>query len=183
MTKSFDSLYSARSLYREIVLLKELTSFSNNIFTTKIYDVIIPPNVIVSKHTNHANYNLPEIVKKENENNRDKDLVVIETDGFDCIVDLNAFEFVFIVMELHDTDLKDLFTNTPKNQLTDDHIITILYNILLSVNYLHSANIIHRDIKPSNFLIDSECHIHVCDFGLARVAPEQSKIHQIINLS
>ena len=31
-----------------------------------------------------------------------------------------------------------------------------------------SANIMHRDVKPSNILMDTQCGIHVIDFGLAR---------------
>ena len=26
----------------------------------------------------------------------------------------------------------------------------------------------HRDLKPANFLIDGECGIKICDFGMAR---------------
>jgi len=53
------------------------------------------------------------------------------------------------------------------------HVITILYNLLCSLNFVHTANVIHRDLKPSNILISHECSIKICDFGVARTFPEQ----------
>ena len=42
------------------------------------------------------------------------------------------------------------------------------------MKFLHSSNILHRDIKPANILIDENCHIKLCDFGLARSLPDSA---------
>ena len=79
-------------------------------------------------------------------------------------------------MELGETDLKTLLTNAKKNKINEEHIVTILYNMLCAVNFMHSSNIIHRDLKPSNMLIDSTCQIKICDFGMARNLPKLSEV-------
>jgi len=83
-------------------------------------------------------------------------------------------------MELEQTDFHNLLSGVPKNKFTEDQIITIFYNQLCAVNYMHSAGVIHRDLKPSNFLIDSSCCVKICDFGLARVIPKLSKSENLI---
>ena len=54
-----------------------------------------------------------------------------------------------------------------------DHMSVLMYNMLCSVHYFHSANLVHRDIKPSNFLMNLNCIPKLCDFGLARTVPKK----------
>jgi mitogen-activated protein kinase 1/3 len=72
-------------------------------------------------------------------------------------------------------DFKMLLECTPKIEISEDHIVVMMYNALCALKYLHKANIIHRDIKPANMLIDSNCSVLLCDFGLSRALPLRDK--------
>lgn len=40
------------------------------------------------------------------------------------------------------------------------------------LKYIHSANVLHRDLKPSNLVLNTNCDLKICDFGLARTSNE-----------
>jgi len=70
------------------------------------------------------------------------------------------------VFELMETDMSRIINS--KNELTDEHFQYFTYQMLRGMKYIHSANVIHRDLKPSNLLLNSDCQLKICDFGLAR---------------
>ena len=74
---------------------------------------------------------------------------------------------IFLIMEFVENDLNKLLRDTSV-ELSEDHVITITYNLLCSLNFLHTAGVMHRDIKPGNILIDDMCQVKLCDFGFAR---------------
>jgi mitogen-activated protein kinase 1/3 len=40
--------------------------------------------------------------------------------------------------------------------------------ILRALKSIHTADIVHRDLKPANLLLNANCDLKICDFGLAR---------------
>ena len=84
----------------------------------------------------------------------------------------NQFADVYLVMEKMDSDLQKIIAS--KQELSDEHYQFILYQMLRALYFLHSANIIHRDFKPSNVLINEDCTVKLCDFGMSRGIKEEN---------
>jgi mitogen-activated protein kinase 1/3 len=85
---------------------------------------------------------------------------------------LEELRDVYIVQGLMETDLFKLLKT---QKISNDHTCYFTYQILRGLKYIHSANVIHRDLKPSNVLLNTNCDLKICDFGLARVAdPSQN---------
>ncbi|XP_042425161.1 mitogen-activated protein kinase 1-like [Zingiber officinale] len=82
----------------------------------------------------------------------------------------NTFNDVYIAYELMDTDLHQIIRSN--QALSEEHCQYFLYQILRGLKYIHSANVLHRDLKPSNLLLNANCDLKICDFGLARTTSE-----------
>ncbi|XP_071064176.1 mitogen-activated protein kinase 15 isoform X2 [Dasypus novemcinctus] len=73
---------------------------------------------------------------------------------------------IYLVFESMDTDLNAVIR---KGRLLQDvHKRYVLYQLLRATSFLHSGNVVHRDQKPANVLLDANCVVKLCDFGLAR---------------
>eukprot|EP00741_Cyanophora_paradoxa_P007993 tig00001234_g7732.t1 len=72
---------------------------------------------------------------------------------------------IYLIFEFMETDLHAVIR---ANILEEIHKQYIMYQMLKSLKYMHSADLIHRDMKPSNILLNSDCLVKVADFGLAR---------------
>lgn len=79
---------------------------------------------------------------------------------------------VYLILDYLETDLKVL---VQRIEYDEKHLIRIIHSLLSSIHFVHSAGIVHRDIKPSNMLISRNLEFRICDFGLSRTMPEESK--------
>lgn len=84
-----------------------------------------------------------------------------------CATSVHDYKDVYMVMDCMETDLFKLLKAQP---LTADYVCYFTYQILRGLKYIHSANVLHRDLKPSNLLLNRNCDLKICDFGLARTS-------------
>jgi serine/threonine protein kinase len=71
-----------------------------------------------------------------------------------------------VSQELLDTDLAHLIKS--KTKYDDIHTRWLLFQLLRGLKHIHAANVFHRDLKPGNLLLNANCDLKICDFGLAR---------------
>lgn len=88
-----------------------------------------------------------------------------------CLYDMDIvhptnFNEVYLYEELLECDMHQIIRS--QQSLTDAHYQSFIYQILTGLKYIHSANVLHRDLKPGNLLVNADCELKICDFGLAR---------------
>lgn len=133
----------------ERVAIKQMTGIFDDIVDCKR----LLREICILRYLNHPNVvKLKEIIQPKN---------------------LTTFNELYIIMEHAQSDMKKLIKSPVF--LEADHIQLITYNILCGMKYIHSANILHRDLKPANILLNEDCEVKICDFGLARSIQEEKK--------
>lgn len=102
--------------------------------------------------------------------------------GSDFILPLHACfhdtEYWYLVTEyIPGGDLQHLLQDPYRMESLDVQAVRFyMAELLLAIEHVHAHNIIHRDIKQENVFIDTDGHIVLGDFGIARLfsdsAPE-----------
>jgi mitogen-activated protein kinase 1/3 len=124
----------------QIVAIKSIKGIFDRIYDAKR----ILREICIMRVLNH-----PDIVK------------IIEV-----IVTERSFRTIYIVMESAQSDLKKVLKSPV--YLGFEQVRYMMYQAVCGLRYMHSANILHRDLKPANILINEDCSIKICDFGLSR---------------
>lgn len=90
----------------------------------------------------------------------------------------SSFRDMYLVLEYMETDLHKVIYS--KNVLTNQHFQYFIYQLLKGLKYIHTAGVIHRDLKPSNILLNANCDLKICDFGLARSVRDENALTQYV---
>ena len=82
-----------------------------------------------------------------------------------------AYQNVFLILSYEESDVRNAINMGVFSGISHNHIKLIFYNLLCAVKYMHSGNVMHRDLKPGNILINGDCQVKICDFGISRTLP------------
>ena len=76
------------------------------------------------------------------------------------------FSELYLVLPANDADLQQIISS--HQHLTETHVKYFTVQLLRAMQYMHDAHFVHRDLKPGNLLVNADCKLHVCDFGMTR---------------
>ena len=79
---------------------------------------------------------------------------------------LSQYDRIIVTKPAAIADLHQIIRS--EQPLSDAHYQYFIYQICRGLKYIHSANVLHRDLKPGNLLVNADCELKICDFGLAR---------------
>ena len=119
-----------------------------------------------------------EIVDKKSEVSILEELTLLSKISHPFIINIHfAFqdtEFLFLVSDyLEGGDLR--FQLTKNKTFTETQTKFLIANLLLSLDYLHTNNIIHRDVKPENLIFEKNGYLRLTDFGIAKTFTKNNK--------
>ncbi|HUP70474.1 MAG TPA: Stk1 family PASTA domain-containing Ser/Thr kinase [Acidimicrobiales bacterium] len=83
----------------------------------------------------------------------------------------------FIVMEFVDgRPLSSIIRS--QGSLLADRAAAIGADVAAALSFAHRNGVVHRDVKPGNVLIDTDGHVKVADFGIARAKNSDENLTQ-----
>ena len=157
---TYGQVYKARDVVtREMVALKKVRTDNEK----EGFPITAVREIKILRQLSHENIvNLKEIVTdKQNVNAFKKDK--------------GAF---YLVFEYCDHDLMGLL-DSGYVQFTEEHIQSLILQLVEALDFCHLKNFLHRDLKCSNILINNKGQLKLGDFGLARYfhADDRSRLY------
>ncbi|OMJ75824.1 hypothetical protein SteCoe_24964 [Stentor coeruleus] len=80
-----------------------------------------------------------------------------------------------LVMEYLENDLMKFLTGLKKQNFvfSENHLIPLIYKLLISFAEMEELGIYHGDIKPHNMLIDKDWNMKIIDYSISVITHEQ----------
>ena len=144
----YDNNYIGKGTFSKVYIGHKKNNSDYKYAIKKIYKKSDP------KYIKYVNLEI-EIMNKLNHKNIIKLYETIYTD-----------KYVFLILELCETDL---YTYINNNEINEQDTKYIIKQIVEAIKYIMDNNIVHRDLKPHNILINKQSKIiKICDFGFAK---------------
>ena len=77
------------------------------------------------------------------ENLLKKELYVAVVIHCHTIFTMSKFKDIFLIMDCKEMNLNSIFSMLKPDSFSELHVLTITYNLLCALNFLHSANVMH----------------------------------------
>ncbi|KAF4380064.1 hypothetical protein F8388_018188 [Cannabis sativa] len=103
-------------------------------------------------------------------NNYDHDQQSVGIEDFEILK--NKYRLYFVLDFINGGDLD--YQLHREGLFREDLARVYTAEIISAISYLHENGIMHRDLKPHNILLDSEGHVMVTDFGMAKQFDENT---------
>jgi mitogen-activated protein kinase 1/3 len=147
------------------VAIKKITPFDHSMFCLRTLR-----EMKLLRYFNHENIISILDIQKPRSYETFNEVYLIQVCYYICDVLYPPWLLIPSDQELMETDMHRVIRT---QELSDDHCQYFIYQTLRALKAMHSANVLHRDLKPSNLLLNANCDLKVCDFGLARSAASQ----------
>lgn len=85
----------------------------------------------------------------------------------------------YIVMELLEGETLKSYMKSKEEKLSLKEAMNFSMQICRALEHAHSKHVVHRDIKPHNIVLTASGKIKVADFGIARVANNNTTVDSI----
>ncbi|CAK5273973.1 unnamed protein product [Mycena citricolor] len=151
VSRVFDKVQLAKRALREITLLRHFTGHAN--ITGLIDATMISPD---SNEMSVPPSSLCHLIYR---------VLAISSWRYDARAAVQQ-DTEFGLSQPMEADLHQIIKSG--QTLTNEHVQYFVYQILRGMKYIHSVDVIHRDLKPGNLLVNADCELKICDFGLSR---------------
>lgn len=170
IVNAFVTPTDARRIYREIKVQAHFTPAHPNILP--LLEVIKPRDAAGFTHiylvSELMETDLHRVVHSRQDLTSDH-ICACASDAFLVTEDVSLFLAHALARELF-SDCRNIIPARPlpARPPRPSRAAYFIYQTLCALSHIHAARILHRDLKPSNLLVNADCSLKMCDFGLAR---------------